>query len=1196
MSSTTMDLYWPLASNKTDERLKASTDLISILNKFQQEFSNDEGAGDDSEGEEEGDDKDQKSSIKPIQQWIEKHHAPDVSYAIKRLIRGLASSRESARLGFAVTLTQLLSNLPLFQVAHVLPLIKHFTTPEGNVKGSEERDLIFGRLFGLQAIVESGLVSRPTTTLEDFEEIMRNVTDLGRSKVWLKEATGWTTLNALKEVTDKKVAWLEEGVKKTIEILFTGDEKDVWGPEKVGILLWLQSTYHQFDYSQYTDSVFKHALPLAPQNLTVLARILKETSIDAEKATPGSGVWKPQLHWLWPQILDIYFTDNANEAYKARASFQDFYRICIDESLFQANASPQRKYWGFSVFALALPRLTTENLGALFTPNFMRTWINNLRGEDRVLHKAALRIAQDLQPLITQNQKLGLPLILQLLGKHGSANFDKLTGTKTVANILSSMTMDGVSEYVDHLRSFIQGESNDVKQRKWALDQLLSLVRNSQIPHDDAWVWSVLECFILNGIFVPRKASSKSKHDVLKNPPQPPLSDTDRATARSHLLSSLADLSKTPDSKKQLGVDSQGQLWVQRVYDCIQSIEGEKNVSNAVQYEEEVLEARKEAVDSLNKVNKKGKAPEARHHAFSLLLLSVVLQSYDSIEGIADVLSELASASSMLFAAKSPKKNKSKKQDSEEDEEPSAMAVLVDVLVSLLERSSAFLRTMAINAFTAFTPEVDEEALDMILEQLSSQPEGEGDAEDDEDEEMADGEEGENGVAAGEEASDDEDDQDEIASDVSDDDKEDDINEAVDPEFERKLAKALGQPLSDDEDDDAADDDEDDDAADNVDNMTDEQMMMLDEQLADIFKSRTGDKKAKEGAQREAQHAKNRLIDLLDVYAKKQASNALVLKLVIPLLEIVINSGATEQQLSSKSSSILKQRLAKSKDIPTSNLNEDDLLVMLEEVHKVAKKSRTPEILALCNQLSLYLFRIVTSNFAGAAAENKAKEVYIASWQDFSNRKHTRLNPSVFTDYIRRYPVQSLSLLDELLQTVVDGKATNAYRQIQALTMLQTLFGQHKQLVGFEIGEKILFLLTKPKVDAGKKDDILASVPKIRQGVYSFIATSCESKDKTNASKLKDVLKSALALVRVHKKMTDASIEDDWDLPTLQSIITMLGSIDKFKGVQSLAQQLSALVSQSPTTSKSQAKKRKSSINGTTNDSEQSAKKNKSKQ
>lgn len=122
-------------------------------------------------------------------------------------------------------------------------MIKHHTTPVGNVKGSEERDLIFGRLFGIQAIIESGLISRSTTTPDDFKETIRNVTDLGKNKVWLKEATGWTTLNGLKEVTEKNVSWLNQAITNSLEILFTGDEKEIWGPEKVGILLWLQSTH-----------------------------------------------------------------------------------------------------------------------------------------------------------------------------------------------------------------------------------------------------------------------------------------------------------------------------------------------------------------------------------------------------------------------------------------------------------------------------------------------------------------------------------------------------------------------------------------------------------------------------------------------------------------------------------------------------------------------------------------------------------------------------------------------------------------------------------------------------------------------------------------------------------------------------------------------------------------------------------------
>ena len=103
---STLELYWPLASNRSNERLKASNDLISLLENFQQNFKSS-----NEESDEEDEDmnevlEDNPSKIKHIEAFIEKHHASDVSYAIKRLIRGLASPRESSRLGFAVTLTQ----------------------------------------------------------------------------------------------------------------------------------------------------------------------------------------------------------------------------------------------------------------------------------------------------------------------------------------------------------------------------------------------------------------------------------------------------------------------------------------------------------------------------------------------------------------------------------------------------------------------------------------------------------------------------------------------------------------------------------------------------------------------------------------------------------------------------------------------------------------------------------------------------------------------------------------------------------------------------------------------------------------------------------------------------------------------------------------------------------------------------------
>ena len=105
---STLELYWPLASSKTSERLKASTDLLKLLLQFQQDFTpiEDENDDEDADNSQDEDEKEDKSEVKAIETWIERRHAPDVSYAIKRLIRGLSSPREYSRVGFAVTLTK----------------------------------------------------------------------------------------------------------------------------------------------------------------------------------------------------------------------------------------------------------------------------------------------------------------------------------------------------------------------------------------------------------------------------------------------------------------------------------------------------------------------------------------------------------------------------------------------------------------------------------------------------------------------------------------------------------------------------------------------------------------------------------------------------------------------------------------------------------------------------------------------------------------------------------------------------------------------------------------------------------------------------------------------------------------------------------------------------------------------------------
>lgn len=70
-----------------------------------------------------------------------------------------------------------------------------------------------------------------------------------------------------------------------------------------------------------------------------------------------------------------------------------------------------------------------------------------------------------MQDITKEKTMVGFALLSQLLGKNGSRNFDKITRTKTVENILSHLDVKGVDQYTDYLiRTIVeagQGEGEE---------------------------------------------------------------------------------------------------------------------------------------------------------------------------------------------------------------------------------------------------------------------------------------------------------------------------------------------------------------------------------------------------------------------------------------------------------------------------------------------------------------------------------------------------------------------------------------------------------------------------------------------------------------------------------------------------------------------------------------------------------------
>lgn len=290
--------------------------------------------------------------------------AKDVHNALSRLIKGLCSQRKAARVGFSLTLTELLREIfgPKrnliegleLDVAALINLIEEKTKVEGNVPGrvsdlvsaqktsftyiaKERRDHLIGRLFGYKAVLQSFIVINPDLSMECWSQLLDHIYGMARDIPWLREECGMVLVEAAKSLQGQ--AQYENCAKEMISRL--GTFKLVSTPEGVAIWLTVQSSYGQV----LPEGIWHAKDPLSKQERTRLARILKESyqgvqedgSSDAVKTAAAN----PNPTFVWNMVLnEILSRDKQSGLGKQespKVTFPQFwldtvdsrYKICI---------------------------------------------------------------------------------------------------------------------------------------------------------------------------------------------------------------------------------------------------------------------------------------------------------------------------------------------------------------------------------------------------------------------------------------------------------------------------------------------------------------------------------------------------------------------------------------------------------------------------------------------------------------------------------------------------------------------------------------------------------------------------------------------------------------------------------------------------------------------------------------------------
>lgn len=936
--SVLRDHYFKLGSDLPQERLSAATQLISELVK-----------------------------VNDSNEW---------EYALNRLIKGIITTRQSAKFGFSMALTEVVSELinkDELTVAKYLVLLVDATKISSSMKGKEQRAVLFGRLFGLQVLINSKIVLQSGES--DVIKFVEVLLELSNFKNWIRETGFFTLIQFIKLLENEESVDYKK--KVYIKILTMVNNLGLnLSTEGLAVYLSIPDSDELSQKIGNLKANWKNGDPFYKGNLPVLAKVLKDVEVinDEENDNSSSSKnnnkkqksnWNSRLPFVWDLIvlkfnqLDSESTDEddieavpSNESSKKRKkkdsskksskksktdpefiSVKEFWKVVIDETLFSEKSSYERKYWGFEIFEKFITSLDNIQLiQYLFTPNFMRCLINQHASSARMLYKISQLTIKSLLKMSKEKPSLAPIVLLSLLdeSKGGCWNFDLISKSRTIDEILQVKSQINlfVSILLNNFESKLNSQnviedsdknSND-NILKWYLDKIVNLIKhNKQVQLSDAIVESILTKLIKYAFFESKDVN---------------ISTFLQSVAKERLSSVLSELITT-----RLSNHKNCTTWSTFCFETIKQLS--KSEKCLVEFDEDLSLVEQETSDLLNTIIELNKSSD-KLYIFELLFSMCLIQLYMEDEETVQVINEIKLVFENQFTPKIG-------DDDDGDDQVDDSLVLTEIVLSFISRKSTLFKKLSTLVWENFLCKgnetdgklrVNDACFRLLFDVLEAKEnkqgqqklfegdggdvEGEESDDDDEDEEDNDNEDDDDGK----EESGDEDakksNEDEDSDVVSENDL-DEVNDTMtelDKQTNLKLAQALGIPTKEsgevkfDELDDLSSNEEYE-----SDSMDDEQMMAMDDELSRIFKHRqdtlnsipTGNKRKLEvmEAKENMIFFKNRILDLLEIFNKINSSLHFNLTFITPLITLM--NLTLDKNLGVKAHKLLKNKVSKTK-------------------------------------------------------------------------------------------------------------------------------------------------------------------------------------------------------------------------------------------------------------------------------------------
>ncbi|KAL9689369.1 hypothetical protein QQ045_009754 [Rhodiola kirilowii] len=999
--------------------------------------------------------------------------APSVRYAVRRLIRGVSSSRECARQGFALGLAVVVRSVNSVDIGALLKLIVSLLEVTSSMKGQEARDCYLGRLFAYGAIAGSGrLVQELNSNNETpyIKEFVSTVVSLAGKKQYLQEPSVKVILELVEKLPVQTVidhVIEAEGLREWFD-----KAPEAGNPDALLLALKLREriSVDSEAFGKLLPYPFSSGALFSHSHLSTLVDCLKESTF-----------CQPRVHSVWPVLVTTLIPDSllqegcgapgsSTKKHKKKSkvssteddftnSIHNFFEIVIEGTLLQS--SHDRKHLALDVVLLLLKRVPASSVPVVMSYKLVQCLIDVLSTKDTWLHKVALYFLKELDNCVSSNSEKRVAIIIALQ-KHSSGRFDTTTRTHTVKDLMAGFETEADYDvFSQSLKALFLDEEHSSEEpseettdensenglaedkdsdevvgngdslRSWVIESLPGVIKHLKLDPDARFQvqQDVMKFLAVQGLFSASLGTEVTSFDLQEKFRWPRVA-TSGALCRLCIeqLQSLVSYTQKSESLITPASLEHNDL-VSYFMHFISTLRSIPSVTLFRNLNEEEEGALKEIQATLAKLFKKEREivfdsatdpdlkPKAdRLHAMRYILIQLVLQEFLLPGQYIEPARELLVCCEKELLLK-------------DDETPEFTDVLVDTLLSLLPQSSASLRFTIEQVFRCFCIDINGDTLTRMLRvikqgftrrrHLDAEDEDE-----DEDDDLFDVEEGEEG--------------DEAESDEAESDGQiDDSEPAGEPDV---VVKEQAED-SDDSDE----------------GMDDDQMFNMDKYLIQIFREKRNQAGGGDSTQAQLTLFKLRVLSLLEIFVQQNTEKPEVLTVYTHLAQAFVHPQIAEgnEQLGQRIWSILQKRILKAKNSPDSRDCELDILEsLLERNLKLASKpfkkkksasnptknkksaawNRHKMITSLARDSVFWILKLIDGRGLPDNKLDKIFEIFQSTLVEYFDSKKCQLKSDFLKEIFRRRPWIGHHVFGFLLEKCSCAKSE--FRRVEALDLV----------------------------------------------------------------------------------------------------------------------------------------------------------------